>query len=322
MTPQGAGKRVDATSLIKSFDAHARTYDRMVGADRNYHEHLRITTKRMGLKGGAGMRLLDVGCGTGASTAALLDAAPEAEVVAVDASGEMLAEARRKTWTGNVTFVQGDVEDLERAGVTGPFDGILAAYLIRNVEDPNAALRTLFGLLKPGAPLALHEYSVRDSFRAEFVWSLVSWGIIIPLGKIRTGDAGLYRYLWRSVMEFDGVEALTTRMKACGFVDVLHQTMPGWQQHILHTFLGRRPPNPEEAVPEGVAEQPTEVLEPAGPETAQKAAGKAAEVAPEKTAETPAPEVGAAEPQVSGFGNESPTPPSGIPVQGKPDPEK
>ena len=117
MTRRGAGKRVDATSLIKSFDAHARSYDRMVGANRGYHEHLRFSARRMGIPGGgAGLRLLDIGCGTGASTAALLDAAPEAEIVAVDASGAMLAEARRKTWTGKVTFVQGNVEALHRRG--------------------------------------------------------------------------------------------------------------------------------------------------------------------------------------------------------------
>lgn len=269
MTRRGAGKRVDGTSLIKSFDANARSYDRMVGANKGYHEHLRFSARRMGIPGGgAGLRLLDIGCGTGASTAALLDAAPEAEIVAVDASGEMLAEARRKTWTGKVQFVQGDVEDLERSRVVGPFDGIMAAYLLRNVEDPNAALRAFYGLLKPGAPLAVHEYSVRDSARSKLVWTMVSWGIIIPLGKMRAGDAGLYRYLWRSVLDFDGVEALATRMRACGFVDVLHQTMPGWQQHIVHTFLGRRPPG--------------------GPE-------------PEEL-----------EPPSAGYGNDAPTPPSGI----------
>lgn len=249
MTPREARKRVDSTSLVKSFDAHARTYDRMTGANKGYHEHLRFSARRMGLPGGgAGLRLLDIGCGTGASTAALLDAAPEAEIVAVDASGEMLAQARSKTWTGKVSFVQGDVEDLERASVTGPFDGIMAAYLLRNVEDPNAALRTFYSLLRPGAPLAVHEYSVRDSVRSKFVWSMVSWGVIIPLGRIRAGDAGLYRYLWRSVLDFDGVEALTTRMQACGFTDVRHQTMPGWQQQILHTFLGRRPAGPDAEV--------------------------------------------------------------------------
>ncbi|MGE5697114.1 MAG: ubiquinone biosynthesis methyltransferase UbiE, partial [Candidatus Sericytochromatia bacterium] len=56
----------------------------MVGANPGYHEHLRISTRRMRIPNrGRGLRLLDAGCGTGASTAALLEAAPDAEIVAV-----------------------------------------------------------------------------------------------------------------------------------------------------------------------------------------------------------------------------------------------
>ena len=88
--------------------------------------------------GGKGLRLLDVGCGTGASTAALLAAAPHAEIVAVDASGGMLAQARAKSWPSSVTFVHSRIEDLADAGVSGPFDGILAAYLVRNLDDKDA----------------------------------------------------------------------------------------------------------------------------------------------------------------------------------------
>jgi ubiquinone/menaquinone biosynthesis C-methylase UbiE len=228
--------------VARSFDRHARSYDRLVGANPGYHEHLRISAKRMGLPGdGAGLRLLDLGCGTGASTAALLDAAPEAEIVAVDASAEMLAQAARKTWPASVRFVHADAEDLARSDIAGPFDGILAAYLLRNLADRDAALRRCRELLRPGAPLAVHEYSVRDSVRSRAVWTAVSWGVIIPMGLARTGSGGLYRYLWRSVLEFDGVRELTERMRTVGFEDVLVQTVPGWQQNIVHTFLGRRP---------------------------------------------------------------------------------
>ena len=90
---------MDPSSVAKAFDAHARTYDKLVGANPGYHEHLRLSARRMGLKGG-GLRLLDLGCGTGASTAALLDAYPGSQVTAVDASAEMLGQARRKNWNG------------------------------------------------------------------------------------------------------------------------------------------------------------------------------------------------------------------------------
>jgi hypothetical protein len=85
--------------------------------------------------------------------------------------------------------------------------------------------------------------------------------VIIPLGKMRTGSTDLYRYLWRSVLGFDGVEALCARMAAAGFEDVRVQTVPGWQHDIVHTFLGRRPADREEPVdpptpPEGSPQEP------------------------------------------------------------------
>ena len=259
MTASGTG-RIDTRSVPRAFDEHAASYDRLVDANPGYHDHLRLSVQRMGLPDqGRGLRLLDVGCGTGASTAALLAAAPEAEIVAVDASAEMLATARRKEWPDSVRFVHGNAQNLAAVGVTGPFDGILAAYLVRNLPSPDAALRSFLTMLRPGAPLAVHDYSVRDSTRSKAVWTAVCWTIIIPMGRLRTGSSGLYRYLWRSVLRFDGVKTLAQRLRDAGFVDVRCQTFDGWQQNIVHTVLGRRrhePEIPPPAFPDSEIETP------------------------------------------------------------------
>ena len=226
-----------------AFDAAAGAYDRLVGASPGYHEHLRLSARRMGLAGdGRGLRLLDAGCGTGASAAALLAVAPRAQIVAIDASAGMLARARAKRELTAVQFVHTPVEDLADAGVRGPFDGILAAYLIRNLPDPDRALRALHAILRPGATLAVHEYSVRDSPRARAVWHGVCCGIIIPAGWLLTGDAGLYRYLRRSVDHFDGAARFRQRLRDAGFASVHSEPMPGWQRGIGYTFLGSRDP--------------------------------------------------------------------------------
>ncbi|MGY4708868.1 class I SAM-dependent methyltransferase [Mycolicibacterium sp. CBM1] len=225
-----------------AFDVGASAYDKLVGANPGYHDHLRISTRRMRIPdGGRGLRLLDAGCGTGASTAALLAAAPHAEIVAVDASAGMLAEARAKSWPDSVRFVHSPIEAIADAGVHGPFDGILAAYLLRNLADPDAQLRTFRELLRPGATLAVHEYSVRDSRAAKAIWNAVCWGIIIPAGRRQTGDSTLYRHLWRSVNTFDGAAAFQRRLVAAGYTGVHSETMPGWQRDIVHTFLADAP---------------------------------------------------------------------------------
>ncbi|AQT82709.1 ubiquinone biosynthesis methyltransferase UbiE [Mycolicibacterium litorale] len=226
----------------EAFDVGARAYDRLVGANPGYHDHLRISARRMRIPdGGRGLRLLDAGCGTGASTAALLQAAPHAEIVAVDASSGMLAEATAKTWPASVRFVHSPIEAIADAGVHGAFDAILAAYLVRNLADPDSQLRTFRHLLRPGGTLAIHEYSVGDSRAAKAIWNAVCWGIIIPSGWRQTGDSTLYRHLWRSVNTFDGAAAFQRRLVAAGFTGVHSETMPGWQRDIVHTFLADAP---------------------------------------------------------------------------------
>jgi ubiquinone/menaquinone biosynthesis C-methylase UbiE len=225
-----------------AFDVGAAAYDRLVGANPGYHAHLRISVRRMQLPDrGRGLRLLDAGCGTGASTAALLAVAPEAQIVAIDASEGMLAESAAKTWPPSVRFVHSRIEDLAAAGVDGPFDGILAAYLVRNLPDPDAQLQAFRTLLRPGATLAVHEYSVRDSVVATAVWNAMCLTVIIPLGRLRTGDATLYRHLRRSVTAFDGAEAFRNRLRNNGFVNVRSESMPGWQRNVVHTFLAEAP---------------------------------------------------------------------------------
>lgn len=234
------GLRRDAVPAV--FDEGAATYDRLTGLNPGYHEHLRLSARRLRLPaGGAGLRLLDAGCGTGASTVALLAAAPEAQIVAVDASERMLAEARAKPWPDSVRFVHSGVEELTAAGVRGPFDGILAAYLVRNLAEPDTQLRALAGLLRPGATLAVHEYSVRDSSGARVVWHAVCWGVIIPAAWLVTRDTTLYRHLWRSVATFDGAKRFRRRLADAGLTAVHSETMTGWQRDVVHTFLASAP---------------------------------------------------------------------------------
>ncbi|MGH3095579.1 MAG: class I SAM-dependent methyltransferase, partial [Streptosporangiales bacterium] len=228
----------------EAFDGVAHAYDRLVAVNPGYHAHLRLSARRLvaaaGSTDGAGLRLLDLGCGTGASTAALLAAAPRASIVAVDGSAGMLAEARAKDWPDRVTFHHARAENLVESCVQGPFDGILAAYLVRNLEHRDATLRDLRDLLRRNAPIAVHEYSVADSAVSRLVWAAVCRTVIIPMARVVSGDATLYRYLRRSVVDFDGVRGFEARLRRAGFTDVRTDKVPGWQRGIAHTFLGRR----------------------------------------------------------------------------------
>ncbi|MGW9348326.1 Ubiquinone/menaquinone biosynthesis C-methylase UbiE [Nocardiopsis flavescens] len=233
-------------AVTGGFDHASAVYDRLVAGSPGYHAHLRISARRLDPGALAPEPLvLDLGCGTGASTAALLHTLPSARIVGVDASEGMLDEARAKPWPDTVSFHRARVEELtpewaaEHLG--GPADAVFGAYLIRNCPDPGLALDVMRDLLRPGGRMVLHEYSVADSTAARAVWTAVCRGVIIPAGRMLSGDAELFRYLWRSVLEFDGRRALLERMRGAGLVSVASAPMPGWQYGITHTFAGMRP---------------------------------------------------------------------------------
>ncbi|MET0134553.1 MAG: FAD-dependent oxidoreductase [Kibdelosporangium sp.] len=231
-------------AITAAFDSGASTYDALTQRNPGYDEHLLISAERLSLSqpdNSSGLRILDAGCGTGASTAALLAAFPQAEIIAVDASAGMLAQARAKKWPSTVRFVHAPIEDIAQAGVHGPFDGIFAAYLIRNLDEPDAQLRALRELLRPGGSLAVHEYVSGRTWIDRAKWNTVCWTVVIPLAAANRTSTQLYRHLRRSVAHFDDAPAFRDRLDRAGFTDVTVDSMTGWQQGIEHTFVARRP---------------------------------------------------------------------------------
>src|SRR5947209_378165 len=85
----------------------------------------------------AGMRAIDVGCGTGHHLKDLVSRGFDA--VGVDASAEMLDEARRVNPTADLR--QADVESLPFAD--GSFDLTLCIEVLRYLPDPQRCIREL-----------------------------------------------------------------------------------------------------------------------------------------------------------------------------------
>lgn len=161
--------------LARAFDHASHAYDRLTALNPGYRTDLLRSARRLRLpRDGAGLHLLDLGCGTGASTRALLRAAPRARITAVDASSGMLRRALAKPWPAHVRFLHLTAE--EAAAGEEPYDAVFAAYLFRNVTDPDGVLGTVRSLLRPGGRLAVHEYSLSGSPAHRAVWTAVCRG--------------------------------------------------------------------------------------------------------------------------------------------------
>lgn len=228
--------------LDRDFDRAAHRYDLLTRLNPGYHRHLAAAARQLADRLGAGHAVLDLGCGSGSSTSAVLGALPDATVSAIDASAGMLEHARAKPWPQTVRFLHAAAEQLPDLGLP-PSDGALAAYLFRNIPagGRDHVLRLVHEQLRPGGWLVVQEYSVAGRRLRSLVWTLVCWTVVIPLAFVLRGSPRLYTYLWRSVIDFDSTERFAARLVEAGFIDVARTDVRGWQRGILHTFVARRP---------------------------------------------------------------------------------
>ncbi|TCN54942.1 methyltransferase family protein [Rhodococcus sp. SMB37] len=110
--------------------------------------------------------IVDVGAGTGTGTRALATRFPEAEVIAVDRSPEMLSRVRdtagQHGFQDRVKTVEADLD----AGwpAVESADLVWAALSLHHVQEPHAFLRQLHDSLNPGALLVVVEMESQPRF--------------------------------------------------------------------------------------------------------------------------------------------------------------
>jgi SAM-dependent methyltransferase len=110
-------------------------------------------------------RVLDLGCGLGASSVALARAYPRAQVLGVDLDEASVAEARAQAAeegvADRVTFVVGDAAQV---AAEGPFELVTVFEALHDMGDPVGALRAARALLAPGGSVLVADERVADAF--------------------------------------------------------------------------------------------------------------------------------------------------------------
>ena len=110
-----------------------------------FEDLVRLVTIRPGL------RVVDLGCGTGELTRRLADMLPESEVVGLDSSPQMLERAQQQARPG-LRFEQGPIQEL-----SGEWDLIFSHAAIQWVDDHEALIPRLLSHVRPGGQIAIQQ---------------------------------------------------------------------------------------------------------------------------------------------------------------------
>ena len=122
----------------------------------------------------AGLRWVDVGCGTGALTDAILERTGPSRVTGVEPSEGFLSMARDRIHDNRAVFKSGDAMSLPLKDAEA--DVLVAGLVLNFISDKQRALREMCRTLQPGGTVA------------SYVWDYA-------------GEMQLMRYFWNAVSE-------------------------------------------------------------------------------------------------------------------------
>jgi trans-aconitate 2-methyltransferase len=154
-------------------------------------------------------RVMDAGCGSGRLTEKLLERLPRGEVVGVDLSYNMLAQAAEhlRCFGGRIRLVQGD---LARLPFQSEFDVVFSTASFHWVLDHEALFSSLARSLKPGGKI---EAQCGGGPNLHNVHHRVT-------ALMHSPKYARFFELWQHPWEFASAERTADRMRRAGFTQV------------------------------------------------------------------------------------------------------
>jgi demethylmenaquinone methyltransferase / 2-methoxy-6-polyprenyl-1,4-benzoquinol methylase len=203
------------------FDDVARRYDLTndvlsLGQDRRWR---RLVVDAVDPR--PGETVLDLAAGTGTSSQPFADRG--AHVVPCDFSLGMLRVGKRNR--PHLSFAAGDGTRLPFADAT--FDAVTISFGLRNIVDPDAGLREMRRVTRPGGRLVVCEFShpTNRVLRTAYVEYLMK--ALPSVARAVSSSPDAYVYLAESIRAWPDQAGLASRVAAAGWRDTEWRNLSG-----------------------------------------------------------------------------------------------
>ncbi|MDZ4150343.1 bifunctional demethylmenaquinone methyltransferase/2-methoxy-6-polyprenyl-1,4-benzoquinol methylase UbiE [Methylicorpusculum sp.] len=232
----------EKVALVRDvFDSVANSYDLMndlmsLGIHRIWK---RVAVQLSNVR--SGESVLDLAGGTGDLTRLFEKrVGKQGSVVLADINSEMLRTGRNRLidhgLIGNVHYAQVNAECLPFKDNT--FDCVCIGFGLRNVTDKDAALRSMYRVLKPGGRVIVLEFSHPIDPVTEKVYDFYSFNLLPKIGAIVAKDENSYRYLAESIRMHPKQDELKRMMETAGLERCDYYNMT---QGIVAVHRGYKP---------------------------------------------------------------------------------
>ena len=167
--------------------------------------------------------VLDVCCGTGHMTRALLKGRPRESrpILAADFAREMLSRGARRFKArkpGEPAAIALEADALHLPLRSGSLDLIVTAFGFRNLANYEAGLREFGRVLKPGAQLGILDFAEPGGFIGK-IYAVYFRRVLPVIGRLICGKDGPYSYLPASVQKFPAPAEMLELMRASGYTE-------------------------------------------------------------------------------------------------------
>jgi len=168
-----------------------------------------------------GEHILDLAAGTGTSSEPFVAAG--ALTVPCDFSLGMLRVGRARN--AALPFVAGDGTRLPFADAS--FDAVTISFGLRNVNDPDAALRDLARVTRPGGRIVVCEFSRPTWAPFRTVYTEYLMRALPPVARAVSSNPDAYVYLAESIRAWPDQQGLAERIAAAGWTGVEYRNLSG-----------------------------------------------------------------------------------------------